>query len=86
MITDDKEKTLHDREEDQNDDDGERNTGDIEVVKTGKQSYQINKENIHRRFDESNQIGDKIEIYQDDKEDTMINYEETSLHYIIERN
>ena len=47
-------------------------TGDIEEVKTVKQSAQINEENVHHISDERSQMDDYIQINDDGNEYTMI--------------
>ena len=51
-------------EKEKNDDDEEWFTDDIEVVKTGKHSDQINKEHIHRITEEKDQIFDDIDRHE----------------------
>ena len=65
---------MHDKEimflgskTDKNDNDEEIPTDDIELVNMGKQSAPINKDNVHRRYDEIYQICDDIDRHEDDK-------------------
>ena len=59
-----------------NNDDEDILIDDIEEVKMGKISSNIEREDIHRIYDETYKIGDDIQRHKDDKEDTMIYDEE----------